>query len=236
MRFHVLIFIIMTFSLTGCTSSKETDTTNKSTTQIVNTQESVEYPIISDTDDSSSSDFTHIDDEYQNSTNEISGNNLPLWKKAYIDYFNQPDNLDFNYYCIEDINSDGVPEIFVDRQVLYGIDVFYVDKSNYVDTINCVSSYSIDDGCILTLTGYGTFTEAIYKYNPESGMYNRTHEGTYSMGTPDTRESYSVDGVSYESLDDYFSAFNSLYESDKLEKISCTDKVDTLLSTISDYQ
>lgn len=162
---------------------------------------------------------------------EKASDEMADWRNAYADFFGK--NHDFVKYHIIDINQDGIPEIFTDRQMLYGIDMYYVDKENQVNVINSVSGYVEETGLVITTTGSGTISEQIYKYNADTGIFDSIHVGTYIVS--DDVAKYDIDGTGYHSYDEYHSMFQSLYGKRELVKIICEDDKDTILQTISEY-
>lgn len=119
-------------------------------------------------------------------------NNMPAWKQAYIDYFNNSslDLSEYNY-ILEDVNSDNIPELFLYNSRINDREFYYVNKNNEVKSIEFTKSYiRAENGCVYITGGsQGYYYDSVSQCNA-NGDYESIFDG-YS------EEDLSGDTVSF---------------------------------------
>lgn len=132
---------------------------------------------------------------YREDSTEISketNNNMPAWKQAYIDYFNNSslDLSEYNY-ILEDVNSDNIPELFLFNSMINDREFYYVNKNNEVKSIEFTKSYIRAENGRVYITGgsQGYYYDSVSRCNA-SGDYESMFDGYYE-------EDLSGDTVSF---------------------------------------
>lgn len=162
------------------------------------------------------------------------------WKKAYTEYvtdsLEEADSL--NGYNIQDINNDGIPELFVEYPMTYGELMFYVDGNGNarLNDRGGVIGYSPETGTVWTATGHGMIEDSFCRYNERSGEFEAEHVGRYDTA----EELYELDGKSYGSYEEYSEAVKTVFDTDNYMKVEFTDfstgdKSEELLDAIQNY-
>lgn len=182
-------------------------------------------------------DFTHIDDEDRNIASELlEDTSLSDWKQAYLKYFSQPDTLNFKSYDLVDVNSDGVPEICTDRQVLEGQGLIYVNKDKEVVRIEDIGSCEFRSSCVVINRARLEFgSTCVYKYSSETGNYNKVFSGSYTANISGEDKKYKIDNNEC-TESEYNLKFESIIDGSNIIDVNTEKyKVDTLLESISKY-
>lgn len=106
-------------------------------------------------------------------------NNMPAWKQAYIDYFNNSslDLSEYNY-ILEDVNSDNIPELFLYNSRINDREFYYVNKNNEVKSIEFTKSYiRAENGCVYITGGsQGYYYDSVSQCNA-NGDYESIFDG-----------------------------------------------------------
>lgn len=124
-------------------------------------------------------------------------NNMPAWKQAYIDYFNNSNLNVLDSKFIDTENKDiHLLACSIDNGSIDG-KLFYINKKNEVVEI---ATYILNRevvrynkyGCISILTTPTAYDSsfAVYKYDENSGSYPKTYEGFAALD----QDSFSKDG------------------------------------------
>lgn len=124
-------------------------------------------------------------------------NNMPDWKQAYIDYFNNSNLNVLDSKFIDTENKDiHLLACSIDNGSIDG-KLFYINKKNEVVEI---ATYTLNRavvrynkyGCISILTTPTVYDSsfAVYKYDENSGSYPETYEGFAALD----QDSFSKDG------------------------------------------
>lgn len=106
-------------------------------------------------------------------------NNMPAWKQAYIDYFNNSslDLSEYNY-ILEDVNSDNIPELFLYNSRINDREFYYINKNNEVKSIEFTKSYiRAENGCVYITGGsQGYYYDSVSQCNA-NGDYESIFDG-----------------------------------------------------------
>ena len=168
-------------------------------------------------DGAAASDGTDESTEAENTggqaeTSEQVKNNAQEWKQAYIDYFTKVDyNPDAT--VLEDINDDGIPEVFCrwnDGGTAYS--AYYINRNGMVEEVFDYVSFigvSYGKGYVKCSGGHsGIYVDTVYRYDNMSGRFKTVFSGEYydsdENGNPNLDENgyivmrYTMDGSSCE--------------------------------------
>lgn len=119
---------------------------------------------------------------------------MPEWKKAYIDYFIQDENCDFETYKLGDLNKDGVPEICIDYETSVGTGLIYINNNNEVIKITNSGHCAYSSKCIsIGNMRWGQGWDSVYCYDESTGDYLLAFDGSYNS---DTMSDYKINGIS----------------------------------------
>ncbi|MBU5473590.1 hypothetical protein [Roseburia sp. MSJ-14] len=109
----------------------------------------------------------------------IDTSDMPAWKQAYIDYFNNSslDLSEYNY-ILEDVNSDNIPELFLYNSRINDREFYYINKNNEVKSIEFTKSYiRAENGCVYITGGsQGYYYDSVSQCNA-NGDYESIFDG-----------------------------------------------------------
>lgn len=156
--------------------------------------------LLNDAADSKDNSVDSTESIRREDSTEISketNNNMPDWKQAYIDYFNNSNLNVLDSKFIDTENKDiHLLACSIDNGSIDG-KLFYINKKNEVVEI---ATYTLNRavvrynkyGCISILTTPTVYDSsfAVYKYDENSGSYPETYEGFAALD----QDSFSKDG------------------------------------------